>query len=189
LHFPRWSETSTELHESLAYGLRKRQWHAQIVRDGLQKTIVLFHTLDNDDDILTDVELRFLLSKTPFGPLLTRYLRFQRPGMPPLITEGLVPIQAPSPYPDPVDSRLLIRQIAQQNYCFVAVTRENSVTFNKRVGFAGSLAEEVAAIEKAVACEARSLPPADFGRAVAWHTERLPEMEDAFSPDARVVIE
>jgi hypothetical protein len=79
IRFPAWDERQTILHPVMKAHLALRH-QVQIVRDGLQKAVAIVAAVQGPPfDSRTQVETQWILSETPFGPLVAYYMRIAEP--------------------------------------------------------------------------------------------------------------
>ena len=168
LRFPSWDDRESSLHDVMAAHLRLGH-RVQIVRDGLQKAVAVVAEIGGPPlDTRTKVKLHWLLSETPYGPLVAYYCRIEEPTGEPSTTEGFLPILAPS-Y-SPIEGYSLFQQLAFTPYCFVVFVDGSSVALNRKIILSDSAIAKVRQMASQLASAKKYLPIEDFQSAMDWHT-------------------
>ena len=168
LRFPGWDEQQSMLHPVMAAHLRLNHL-VQVVRDGLQKTLAIVANVQGPPfDNRTQVKVEWILSKTPYGPLVAYYLQLIEPMGEPSTMEAFVPIFQPSLY-SPMEGYFLMQQLAFTPYCFVVLASGNTVTLNRRLVFGPRSAQKIRDIAGQAASTQSYLSQPDFKNAMQWH--------------------
>ncbi len=185
LGFPRWDEDCDELHPAMSLLAFRYNNSIQVVRDGLQKAIALIVAVD---ELLSDVtrsEIRFVLSLTPYGPIVANYVRLTTTEVaPPTISERVIAIQNPAIQnqraPLAREGYQLVKQIAEQNYCFVVVLSSGKVSFNRRRLFGERVRAELRQIIDRIESIGSGLTVGNIRDAFKWHADHVPDMDRVF---------
>jgi hypothetical protein len=168
LQFPRWGEAERSLHPvmkgHLAAGHR-----LQVVRDGLQKALaILIPTQGSPPDTRTRIEVDWVLSPTPFGPLVAYYTRLLEPSGEPSVSEAFLPIFEPSLF-SPMEGYFLVQQLAFSPYYFWVSLDGEGVVLNRRIVLAQAAAGGVRELAAKLASGSHYLPQERFQDAMQWH--------------------
>jgi hypothetical protein len=166
--FPRWDKKSSVLQPVMAAHL-SLDHRIQVVRNGLQKTLALVTQVQGPPfDTRTEVAIKWVLSQTPYGPLIAYYLKLTEPSDEPSIMEGFLPGFQPDLFA-PSEGYFLIQQLAFTPYLFVVLVNGNKVTLNRRIIFDGRAAGEIREIAASLSAATSYLPQSHFQQAMQWH--------------------
>jgi len=168
LRFPRWDERLSLLHPVMAshLGLDHR---IQVVRDGMQKTLAIVTGVQGPPfDSRTQIKVEWVLSKTPYGPLVAYYPKIIEPSGEPSTMEAFLPIFQPTLF-SPMEGYFLIQQLAFTPYCFVVLVSGNSVLLNCRIVFGQKTTQKVRDMAVQLASTQSYLPQHQFKSAMQWH--------------------
>lgn len=177
LQFPYWDEFQTSLNsyttEYLSKGIS-----FQIVRNGLQKAPALFSVIQGPPfGKGIDVKLHFVLSETPYGPIVAYYERIFEPGDQPSTQEKFLPIYRPESH-IPMEQYYLMQQLALSNFIFVVyLSQSGSIMFNKKIVFSDAESENIKKIAAKLRTAGKFLAKSDSGNAMQWHMNHF-KMED-----------
>lgn len=128
--FPAWDEQQTSLHPVMKAHLALRH-QAQIVRDGLQKAVAIVAPVQGPPfDSQTRVETQWVLSETPFGPLVAYYMRIVEPMGEPSAMEAFLPMFKPSLF-TPQEGWFLVQQLAWTPSCYAVLADADAVVLNR----------------------------------------------------------
>jgi hypothetical protein len=168
LRFPRWDERSSSLHSVMAFHLQ-HDHRGQVTRDGLQKALAIVTGVEGPPfDSRTQIDLEWVLSKTPYGPLVAYYVRIAEPSAEPSTMEAFLPIFEPTLF-SPMEGYFLVQQLAFTPYCFVVLVNGNSVMLNRRIVLGQKAEQKVREIAAQLASTHSYLPQHQFKNAMQWH--------------------
>jgi tetratricopeptide (TPR) repeat protein len=168
LKFPKWDERLSSLHPVMADHLRHDR-HVQVVRDGMQKTLAIVTGVQGPPfDNRTQVRVEWVLSQTPYGPLVPYYLRIIEPSGEPSTMEAFLPIYKPSLF-SPLEGYFLVQQIAFAPYCFVVLVRGTTATINRRIVFGEKTAKKLRDMVLQLTSTQFYLPQPQVKSAMQWH--------------------
>jgi hypothetical protein len=170
--FPYWDEQQKTLHPVMAAQFKLRNI-LQIVRDGLQKTLVIIAEGPTSPlDSQTQAKVKWVLSQTPYGPLIAYYLRIIAPGDKPHNFElFLIPSQ-PTEF-SPMKSYFLMQQLAFTPYCFVVLANGDNVTLNRKVTFGDNSIHEIRDIASRLSSAQSFIPQHQVQSATQWHMKNF----------------
>jgi hypothetical protein len=170
LRFPKWDEQLSSLHPVMASHLRLDH-RVQVVRDGMQKTIAIVFGVEMQGpplDKRSQAKIKWVLSKTPYGPLVAYYIKISEPIGEPMVMEGFVPIFQSRLFA-PMEGYYLIQQFAFTPYCYLVISDRNNVVFNKRISFSADAITHIRAMATELSALKNYLPEQQFQSAVQWH--------------------
>jgi hypothetical protein len=168
LRYPEWNERLTALHPVMATHLRHGH-RVQVVRDGLQKTLAIVASVHGPPfDHRTDIKVAWVLSRTPFGPLVAYYPRIIEPSGEPSTMEAFLPIFEPTLF-SPMEGYFLVQQLAFTPYCFLVLVSGNFVSLNRRIVFEPKTVQKLHRIAAELASAKSYLPKHQFKSAIQWH--------------------
>jgi tetratricopeptide (TPR) repeat protein len=166
--YPNWNEQQTSLHPMMSnqfeHGLA-----FQVVRDGVQKTIAIVaggppQTMDKR----TQVKVKWILSKTPYGSIVAYYVRVLDPTDEPHNMEMFLAPRKPSLF-TPIEGYFLLEQLAFTPYCFVVLANQEKVTLNRKVVLGNSTIQEVRNITKQLSEQQSYIDESQIKNAYQWH--------------------
>jgi hypothetical protein len=168
LRFPKWDERLSSLHPVMATHLRLDH-RVQIVRDGMQKTLAIVTGVQGPPfDSRTEVKVEWVLSKTPYGPLVAYYPKIIEPSGEPSTLEAFLPMFQPTAF-SPIEGYFLVQQLAFTPYCFVVLVSENTILLNRRIVFGQNTIQKVRDMASQLASAQSYLPQHKFQSAMQWH--------------------
>lgn len=171
LRCPGWDEGERTLHPVMAAHL-KAEHRVQLIRDGLQKALAIVAAVQGPPfDSRTQVKVEWILSKTPYGPLVAYYTRVIEPSGEPSTTEAFLPMFQPTF--SPMEGYCLFQQLAFTPYCFVVLVDGDTVMLNRRVVFGGKATARLRAMTAQVASSRAFLPQHQFRNATQWHMDNF----------------
>jgi hypothetical protein len=183
LRFPRWNEQTSSLHPVMVAHLQQMRT-VQLVRDGLQKTIVLVTRVQGLPlDSRTQVKVEWVLSKTPYGPLVAYYLQIIEPSDKPSVMEAFLPIQQPSTFSS-VEPYFLVQQLVFTPYYFVVLTNGNTVMLNRRIILDEKGYQQIRDIASYLSSTQTYLPLHQIQNAVQWHMAHFDMEHITFSGES-----
>jgi hypothetical protein len=166
--YPYWDEQQSCLHPMMSSQF-KQGLALQVVRDGVQKAIAIVaggppYPMDSR----TQVKVKWILSKTPYGSILAYYVRILEPAGEPHTMEMFLAPRKPSLFA-PTEGYFLLQQLAFAPYCFVVLADQEKVALNRKVVFGSSTAQEVYNIARQVAEQSTSIDESQIKSAYQWH--------------------
>jgi hypothetical protein len=168
IRFPAWDERQTILHPVMKAHLALRH-QVQIVRDGLQKAVAIVAAVQGPPfDSRTQVETQWILSETPFGPLVAYYMRIAEPSGEPSTMEAFLPMFKPSLF-SPQEGWFLVQQLAWTPYCFAVLADEDAIALNRRLTFREKAVHTIREMAQKLARAESFLPQEKFQAAMQWH--------------------
>lgn len=168
LGFPKWDERLSSLHPAIAAHL-KHDHRVQVVRDGMQKTLaIVTEVVGPPFDSRTQIKVEWILSKTPYGPLVAYYLKIIEPSGEPSTMEAFLPIFQPILF-SPMEGYFLVQQLAFTPYCFVVLVSGNTVLLNRIIVLEQNTIHKVREIASQLVSAQSYLPQQQFDSAVQWH--------------------
>lgn len=168
LRFPKWDEQLTSLHSVMSAHLRLDH-RVQVVRDGMQKTIAIVTDAQGPPfDNRTQIKVEWVLSKTPYGPLIAYYLKIIEPSGEPSTMEAFLPIFQPTLF-SPIVGYFLVQQLAFTPYCFVILVSGNTVMLNRKIILGKRTIQKVRDIIEKLSYLNSYLPEHQFQNAMQWH--------------------
>jgi hypothetical protein len=168
LRFPRWDERSSTLAPAMAAHLSQDR-RVQIVRDGLQKALVVVASVQGPPfEKGSRAKVEWLLSEAPQGALVAWYLRVMEPSGEPSTLEGFLPIFPPTRF-SPMEGLFLLQQLAFTPCLFVVLASGASVLLNQRVELGEAAIGRVREMARKVGSAPPYLPPDRFREAMQWH--------------------
>lgn len=171
LHYPKWSENEKSLHPVMSKHLTLEH-RVQLVRDGLQKTLAIVTQVKGPAfHPETEIKVKWVLSETPYGPLVAWYLRIIEPSVEPSTQEAFLPIFKPLFIP--MEGYSLLQQLAWNPYCFVVLVRGDRAELNRRVLFGEKCVREIRNIASRLSSTDSFLPKAKFRSAMQWHMKNF----------------
>ncbi|TAL68555.1 MAG: tetratricopeptide repeat protein [Bacteroidetes bacterium] len=170
LRYPKWDEQSSSLHPVMATHLNIGH-HVQIVRDGMQKTLAIVTGVQGPPfDKRTQVKVDWVLSKTPYGPLVAYYPKVIEPSGEPSIMEAFLPIFQPQfNQVSPLEGYFLIQQLAFTPYFFLTLTSGNDVLLNRKIFPGEKTISKIRDITSELVSSRSYLPQHQFQSAMQWH--------------------
>jgi len=168
--FPYWSPRQKTLSPALITNL-KNGVKLQIVRDGLQKSLIFIHdTGGHVPPSGTKIKTQWLLSNTPHGPLVCYYFVMHEPGQPVHNTEAMAAVAKPKTH-NPLESYNLIRQMAFVPYIyFVLVNNMKKVVLNQRVKLNKNSIKAIQEIDKKITSPSFNfINTSNIQAASQWH--------------------
>jgi tetratricopeptide (TPR) repeat protein len=168
IRFPHWKEQSSILHPVMEFHL-KCDHRVQIVRDGIQKTVAIVTLVQGPPfDKNTQIKVEWILSKTPYGPLVAYYLRIIEPTAEPSTMEAFLSIFRPSLF-TPMEGLFLVQQLAFTPYCFVVLVGEKNIMLNRKIIFSQMTIDKIREIASQLNTDQSYLPQDQFKNAMQWH--------------------
>jgi hypothetical protein len=166
--FPTWDLKQTCLHPVMA-GQLERGLALQVVRDGLQKTLAIVaggppYAMNR----ATDVKAKFVLSRTPYGPVVAYYLRITEPGDRPHNMEMFVLPANPVSF-TATEPNFLLQQLAFLPYCYVVLVNGTDVVLNRQVVFGPAVTSEVRDIARQLSEQTSFVEKSNARGAFNWH--------------------
>ncbi len=170
LRFPKWDEQSSSLHPVMATHLRIGH-RVQLIRDGMQKTLAIVTGVQGPPfDKRTQIQVEWVLSKTPYGPLVAYYPKIIEPSGEPSIMEAFLPIFQPqSDQVSPLEGYFLMQQLAFTPYYFVILANGNDVLLNRKIVPGEKTIRKVREITSQLVSSQSYLPQHQFQKAMQWH--------------------
>ena len=171
--YPSWDEKQKTLHPMMANNLSRNQ-ALQVVRDGLQKTLAIVikgpaYSMQEN----TRVQVNWILSETPYGPLVAYYVSTTEPGdAKPHDAEIFLVPQKPSEF-TPTESYFLIQQLAFTPYCFIVLANESKVSFCSRYVFGEKETRVIKEIAGKMAARDAFIPISQIRAASQWHMDHF----------------
>lgn len=168
--FPKWDELSSSLHPVMATHLRIGH-RVQLVREGMQKVLAIVLGVQGSPfDKRTQVKVEWVLSKTPYGPLVAYYSKIIEPFGEPSTMEAFLPIFQPqSNQVSPLEGYFLMQQLAFTTYYFVALTNGYDVLFNCKTVPGEKTIRKIREITSQLVSSQSFLPQYQFQEAMQWH--------------------
>lgn len=168
LRFPRWDERLSSLHPVMASHLRLDH-RVQIVRDGIQKTLAIVTGIEGPPfDSRTRIKVEWVLSRTPYGPLVAYYPKIIEPSGEPSTMEAFLPIFQPTLF-SPMEGYFLIQQLAFTPYCFVVLVSGATVALNRRIVFGQKTVQIIRDMASQLTSTQSYLPKQQLKTAAQWH--------------------
>jgi hypothetical protein len=168
LRFPKWEERLSSLHPVMADHFRHDR-RVQVVRDGMQKTLAIVTGVQGPPfDNRTQLRVDWVLSQTPYGPLVAYYLRIIEPSGEPNTMEAFLPIFKPSVF-SPLEGYFLVQQLAFTPYCFVVLVMGTTATINRRIVFGQKAVKKLRDMVLQLISTQSYLPQPQFKSATQWH--------------------
>jgi hypothetical protein len=170
LRFPKWDEQSLLLHPVMATHLSIGH-RVQLVRDGMQKTLAIVTEVQGPPfDKRTQVKVEWVLSKTPYGPLVAYYPKIIEPSGEPSLMEAFLPVFQPQPNQvSPLEGYFLIQQLAFTPYYYVVLASGNNVLLNLKIVPGETTIRKVRDITSQLVSSQSFLPQHQFQNAMQWH--------------------
>lgn len=179
LRFPRWDERLSSLHPVMASHLRLDH-RVQVVRDGMQKTLAIVTGVQGPPfDNRTQVKVEWVLSQTPYGPLVAYYTKIIEPSGEPSTMEAFLPIFQPTLF-SPMEGYFLVRQLAFIPYCFVVLVSGTTATLNRRIVFGQKTVQKLRDMVSQLTSTQSYLPQQQFKSAMQWHMNNFDMKQLAF---------
>jgi len=171
INYPAWSEYASQLHPAMSKRLSLQQ-RVQLVRDGFQKTVAIVSNIQGPPlDKHTQIKLKWILSDTPYGPLIVWYLRIIEPMGEPSTMEAFLPSFQPKFIP--MEGYCLIQQLCEYPSCFIVFVQENHVIFNQKIVFNKNECEEIRNIVNKFSEAKRYISKKEFDKAMQWHMKNF----------------
>lgn len=168
LRYPKWNEGEMRLHPAMAAHLRHNQ-RVQIVRDGLQKALAIVTGVQGPPfDSRTQIKVEWVLSKTPYGPLVAYYVKLIEPAGEPSVMEAFLPIFRPTLF-SPMEGYFLVRQLAFTPYCYVVLASDETASLNRKIIFGEKGVKKIRDIASQLTSTDSYLPQQQFQSAMQWH--------------------
>ena len=168
LRFPKWDERMPSLHPGMATHLRLDH-RVQIIRDGMQKTLAIVTSVQGPPfDSRTQIKVEWVLSKTPYGPLIAYYSQIIEPSGEPSTLEAFLPIFKPTLF-SPMEGYFLIQQLSFAPYCFVVLVSGDNVLLNRRIVFGQKTIQKVRDMAAQLASAQSYLSQHQFQSSMQWH--------------------
>lgn len=168
LRFPKWDRRLSLLHPVMATHLRLGH-RVQVVRDGMQKTLAIVTGIQGPPfDSRTQVKVEWVLSQTPYGPLVAYYPKIIEPSGEPSTMEAFLPIFQPILF-SPMEGYFLVQQLAFTPYCFVVLVSGNTALLNRRTVFAQKTIQGLRDTASQLTSAQSYLPQQSFRKAMQWH--------------------
>lgn len=168
LRYPMWNERLSSLHPVMATHLRLDH-RAQLVRDGLQKALAIVAEVQGPPfDSRTQVKVEWVLSKTPYGPLVAYYPKIIEPSEEPSTMEAFLPIFQPTLF-SPMEGYFLVQQLAFTPYCFVVLVSGATAILNRRIVFKEKTVQNIRDIASQIGSTQVFLSQQQFKNAMQWH--------------------
>ncbi len=168
LRFPKWDEQLSSLHPVMAFHLQADH-HVQIVRDGMQKTLAIVSGVQGPPfDSRTQIKVEWVLSKTPYGPIVAYYPKIIEPLGEPSTMEAFLPIFQPTLF-SPMEGYFLVQQLAFTPYCFVVLVSGDAVLLNRRITYGQKAIREIREMASQLVSPQSYLPQHQFQSATQWH--------------------
>lgn len=172
LRFPKWHEQLSSLHPVMAFHLRLDH-RVQTVRDDMQKALAIVSGVQGPPfDSRTQIKVEWVLSQTPYGPLVAYYLKIIEPSGEPSTLEGFLPIFQPTAF-SPLEGFFLIQQLAFTPYCFVVLVNGNTMLLNRRIVFGQTTIAKIREIALQLSSTQSYLPQQLFQNAMQWHMKNF----------------
>jgi hypothetical protein len=168
LRFPKWDEQFSSLHPVMASHLRLNHI-VQVIRDGMQKTLAIVTGVQGPPfDNRTQIKVDWVLSKTPYGPLVACYPKIIEPSEEPSTMEAFLPIFQPTLF-SPMEGYFLVQQLAFTPYCFVVLVSGATVILNRRIVFGQKTVQKLHDMVPQLTSSQSYLPQQQLKSAVEWH--------------------
>ena len=168
LRFPKWDERLSSLHPVMASHLRLDH-RVQVVRDGMQKTLAIVTGVQGPPfDNRMQVKVEWVLSQTPYGPLVAYYTKIIEPSGEPSTMEAFLPIFEPTLF-SPLEGYFLVQQLAFTPHCFVVLVSGTSATINRRIVFGQKTFQKLRDMVSLLTSTQSYLPQQQFKSAMQWH--------------------
>lgn len=167
LNYPAWSENAFQIHPAM-FGHLRLEHRVQLVRNGLQKTVAIVCKIEGPPlNKNVQTKLKWVLSETPYGPLVAWYLRIIEQEGEPSTMEAFLPIFQPTF--NPMEGYCLIQQLYTNPYCFLVLLQGDRVVLNRKIVFSEKKCKEVSDIAIRLSAAKKYLPKDDFNKAIQWH--------------------
>lgn len=168
LRCPPWSLEATSLHPVML-GYLRHEMPLQLVRDGLQKTVAVVTEMRGPPfSAPPQCQIAWMISHTPYGPLLAYYVSVTEKGEPPNVMEAFVPIFQPSVH-NAHEGRDIYAQLVATPYCFLVIAGETSLLLNQRMLFGPKTRQNLESSLAELYSSGKYLPQEKYEAARQWH--------------------
>ncbi len=177
--FPRWDAGAVSPHPVMVAHL-KHDHRVQIVREGLQKSLAIVTGVQGPPfDSGTQVKIEWVLSKTPYGPLVAYYVQIVEPVGEPSTMEAFLPIFQPTLF-SPLEGYYLVQQLAFNPSCFVVLVSGETALLNRKIVFGPKTVQKIGEIATQLATGQSFLPQPQVKSAMQWHMDNFDMAQVAF---------
>ena len=139
----------------------------------MQKTLAIVTGVQGSPfDKRTQVKVEWVLSQTPYGPLVAYYLKIIEPLGEPSTMEGFLPILQPTLF-SPMENYFLVQQLAFAPYCFVVLVSGTTAILNRRSVFGQKTVQKLRDMVSQLSSRESYLPQQEFKSAMQWHMNNV----------------
>jgi hypothetical protein len=141
----------------------------------MQKTLAIVLGVQGPPfDKRTQVKVEWILSKTPYGPLVAYYPKIIEPSGEPSIMEAFLPIFQPqSNQVSPLEGYFLMQQLAFTPYYYVIGASGNDILLNCKIIPGEKTIRKIHEINSELVSLQSFLPQHQFQNAMQWHMDNF----------------